>query len=139
MSKRVSCESKKPILVQESDLTSILGNSSEGSLTTSSNVETLERGLRLTSALSRYEKDQSQQPQSQGQGQAVRTVLQRHILVLLSEAELIPSQELLVLLPDKFQEHQHPQIRLLSIPFLQEAAKVLAQKSLKLILALLCF
>ena len=91
MSKRVSCESKKPILVQESDLTSILGNSSEGSLTTSSNVETLERGLRLTSALSRYEKDQSQQPQSQGQGQAVRTVLQRHISSLLSEVELIPS------------------------------------------------
>ena len=53
----------------------------------------------------RYDKDQSQQLQSQGQRQAVRTVLQRHILVLLSEAELIPSQELLVLLPDKFQEY----------------------------------
>ena len=53
----------------------------------------------------RYKKDQSQQLQSQGQRQAVRTVLQRHILVLLSEAELIPSQELLVLLPDKFQEY----------------------------------
>ena len=42
----------------------------------------------------RYEKDQSQQLQSQGQGQAVRTVLQRHISSLLSEVELIPSYSL---------------------------------------------
>ena len=79
-------------LEQECDPSSAFLDDSEGS-PVSTSVQSLERGLRLSSALSRIERDGSQQSQSHGEGQTVRIVLQRQLSAILNEVELIPNPE----------------------------------------------
>ena len=76
------------VLERESDEGPHLLNSSQDS---PSIVRSLNRSLRLSSALSRYEKDQSQQFQSHSKGKAVKSVLPKQLSTILGEIDLIPS------------------------------------------------